>query len=313
VPSKAEYYQVRDPSFQGFKLHFHCLKPSQEDRAYLQELLQRWRHKATRRRLAPCCKVFDADLARGHEGGLEFERLNGHASGTLYLAQFEDSDPHALACLALDLSNRFSVEDITKLDYAAGFLPYCPGVYLRQSFHKVSVYPDRHEYVPGLHAEKALRDRGENPAAYGQLLTAVKIRGQLRESPMYAQFCAALHDKRIAAVAGLVAASRVGETPSVVAADFTAAIKELLMLMRGYKTKGYYFVRKLRKSLATLKKAHPAVTRGALAEQAQAFESELVRAEQFLRLRLRYKAKMDPWIREQRGGARSCSKTAVMR
>lgn len=298
VPSKAGYYQGQVPRFQAYKFHFHCPDPGEVHSAFLQEVIERWVDESTRQRLAPCCKLFDQAEAVSCADTAEFARLSGHASGTLYLPDFEQSSAVALAQLALDLSERFAHERIVELDYSVGFLPYCPGVFIRQAFQQVSAYPNRYEYIPALQVERALEARETDPGAYTQLRRGINARSELRKNPMYVAVCDELHDRQIKRAQGLVAAQRQGSR--VVSAVFKAGIMILLALMRWYKEKGYSLSRALLRSLTEAQKTHPVLCKGELAQIARQFQAELTRANAYLTHRLGYKKRIDPWIRQER-------------
>lgn len=202
------------------------------------------------------------------------KRLQGCAKGTVFLPNFEESCSQSLARLCADISRRFPREDIGSLGYGLGFIPYCPGVFIRKAFKQVK--PGKYQYVSGYEVEKILSSGRASDWSSHKLEEACMLRNELRASKMYKAMTDQIHEFVLADLHKAVVAMKEEKKDAAV---------ELWVRIRSYKTHGYRGAALLLAALQKAVEKHPLIKQAELAPHYNRYKAELGRAEEFFTMR----------------------------
>ena len=276
---------------QLFKVHFSCgeqLTPKQK------EFLIGLQHQVLtaepgcKKLVAPGFKTFIPYAAVNGQMSLRERRLVGYARGTLYLSHYNETRPRLLAEMLVEMSQHFAPEDLSTMDYSAGYLPYCPGLFIRKSCCSAPGLR-RYRYIPADQVErsaKMIRAQADN---YDQFNQAVDLRSELRVDAQYIRIQECLHEYFIS---NLEAVMLITDRKPLFQTVHTAAnqLKNMMML---YKEKGYEGSKEIFKRLNLVVMRFPCVKKGILKITYNHFQAEIQRAIRFYDFRISHKHKIN--------------------
>ena len=290
--------QVRQAETQMFKIHFNCGSALTDKQEELLVSLQEEKitdSPGEKRRLFPCYKTCMHQATLSSSMQLFERRVMGYARGTLYVPHFQEACPQKIAALLLGVSYYFEKESIDTLDYSAGYLPYCSGLFIRKSFTR-SGTGGRYRYVPATSTEDSLSLISKGLRDYNRLNESVELRSELRSDRQYRAICQALHNHVISGIEKIMLIT--GSKPKYRVQH--AAANQIRLLMSQYQKGEYYASQELQKKVGLLELRFPCVKKGILNLEFKRLKHEINRAADFYILRQNYTQKINQARRDER-------------